>query len=447
MKIKFKLFFLLLFLLFIAISKEGLSEIISFDSKYPNSLTLNNGNILIVTEDGLFLYDIILKKISIVLNITSGASVHTTFLQLPEDEGGNIFCLVNDILYILSSNANNVIYFNLPEEIIDHFCSLNYYKKDNNYIYYSLVFSDNSKKFNLLYYKMNFEAKINNLIISKTYESINSEGNTQILFYINIACEYMNSDSLGKVLVCFHENVDASEIGISYFSPENNLDPISSISNNIYIKLEERLSMIKSVVSKNLKKSLICYLYNAGNGAFCFFFNINDYSYTEPIKYEEYCMPSIMNFRIYFFKKTNKFLFVCGGLSMFFKFIFFNENNGVQIKVEDINMNNCYSYYSISISFLQNNLQYILISDATCNENGEMVQLTRFFSIDNFINITNITSIVLDSPSSSYIYSYSSNSNEDYNPIILKDLICPENLPFFNKKLMNVLKIVHQKKY
>ena len=150
MKIKFKLFFLLLFLLFITISKEGLSEIISFDSKYPNSLTLNNGNILIVTEDGLFLYDIILTKISIVLNITSGASVHTTFLQLPEDEGGNIFCLVNDILYILSSNANNVIYFNLPEEIFDHFCSLNYYKKDNNYIYYSLVFNDNSKKFNLL---------------------------------------------------------------------------------------------------------------------------------------------------------------------------------------------------------------------------------------------------------------------------------------------------------
>ena len=444
MKIIFIFFFLLLFLLLITISKEGLSEIISFDSKYPNSITLNNGNILIVAEDGLFLYDIILTKISIVLNFTSGASVHTTFLQLPEDEGGNIFCLVNNLLYILSSNANNVIYFNLPEEMIDHFCSLNYYKKDNNYIYYSLVFSDNSKKFNILYYKMNFETEINNLIVSKTYESINSEGNNQILFYINIACEFMKSDSLGKVLVCFHENVDANEIGISFFSPENNLEPITSISNNIYITLEDSLSMIKSVVSKNLKKSLICYLYNAGNGAFCFFFNINDYSYTEPIKYEEYCIPNIMNFRTYFFKKTNNFLFVCGGLSMYFKFIFFNENNEVQIKAEDINMNNCYTYYSISISFLQNSLQYILISDAICNENGENVQLTRFFSIDDFINITNITSItsnVLDSPSSSYIYSYSSNSNENYNPMILKDLICPENLPFFNKEINECVKI------
>ena len=70
-----------------------------------------------------------------------------------------------------------------------------------------------------------------------------------------------------------------------------------------------------------------------------------------------------------------------------------------------------------------------------------MVQLTRFFSIDNFINITNITSIVLDSPSSSYIYSFSSNSNEDYNPIILKDLICPENLPFLNKAINECVKI------
>ena len=97
---------------------------------------------------------------------------------------------------------------------------------------------------------------------------------------------------------------------------------------------------------------------------FAFFFKIDDYSYTEPIKYEEYCMQSIMNFRTYFFKKTNNFLFVCGGLSMLFKFIFFNENNGVQIKAEEINMNNCYTYYSLSISFLQNNLQYILISDS-----------------------------------------------------------------------------------
>ena len=118
------IFFLLLFLILINISKQGLSEIISFDSKYPNSITLNNGNILIVTENGLFLYDTKSTKISAVLNFTAASCVHTIFLQLPEDEGGNIFCLVENELYILSSNANNAIYFNLPEEIIDHFCSL-----------------------------------------------------------------------------------------------------------------------------------------------------------------------------------------------------------------------------------------------------------------------------------------------------------------------------------
>ena len=434
----FIFFFLLLFLLLLSISKEGLSEIFSFDSKYPNSITLNNGNILIVAESGLFLYDIISTKFNLVLNFTSEECFHTTFLQLSEDEGGNIFCLVKNILYILSSNVNNIIYFNLQEEIIDQFCSLNFYKNEKNYIYYTLVFNDNSKKFNLLYYKMNFESKTNNLIERKTCEPINSEGNNQILFYRNIVCEFMKSDILGKVLVCFHENVDASEIGISIFSPENDFEPITSVS-NIYIKVENSVSMIKSAVSQNLKKSLICYLYNAGDGAFCFFFNINNYSYTEPIKYVDYCMPNIMNFRAYFFKKTNNFLFVCGGLSMFFKFVFFNENNIVQLIAEDINFINCYTYYSISISFLENKLQYILISDAVCGENGENKQLTRLFSIDNFINITNITSIVADSPSSSYIYS--SNSNLNYKPHIFYDLICPENLPFFNNQINECLKI------
>ena len=443
---KNKNLFLLLFLLLISISKQGLSEIISFDSKYPNSITLNNGNILIVTENGLFLYDIIDTKISIIFNFTTVSCTQSAFLQLSEEEGGNIFCLVNNILYILSSNANNVIYFNLPEELYDHFCSLNFYKKENNYLYYTVVFSDNSKIFNLLYYKMNIESKINNLIVSKTYESINSEGMTQILFYINIACEFMKSNSLGKLLVCFHENVDAKEIGISFFSPENNLEPLTSVS-NIYIKIEDSLSMIKSNISKNLKTSLVCYLYNAGIGAFCFFFNINDLSYTEPIKYSDYCMPNIMNFRTYFFQKTNNYLFVCGGLSMFFTFVFFNENNEIQLKSEDININNCYSYYSFSISFLENNLEYILISDAICSENGESKQLTRLFSIDNFINITNITYITnitpisSDSSISSYISSFSSISNINYKPSILyDDLLCPEDLPFYNNEINECVK-------
>ena len=47
------------FLLPILVNKtiEQYNEILSFESSHPNSLTLNNGNILIVAQKGIYLYN------------------------------------------------------------------------------------------------------------------------------------------------------------------------------------------------------------------------------------------------------------------------------------------------------------------------------------------------------------------------------------------------------
>ena len=51
------LFFILLFHLLFPCNQE-VSEILSLESLYPSSLTLNNGNILISGTNGLYIYEL-----------------------------------------------------------------------------------------------------------------------------------------------------------------------------------------------------------------------------------------------------------------------------------------------------------------------------------------------------------------------------------------------------
>ena len=112
----YKFFLLLSF--FVNKTKEQNNEIISFESIYPNSLTLNNGNILIVAQKGIYLYNQLNYNISIIKKFpsdlyisTEKAATKTTLLQLPEKDGGYIIIFANDILYGLSSDANLITTF------------------------------------------------------------------------------------------------------------------------------------------------------------------------------------------------------------------------------------------------------------------------------------------------------------------------------------------------
>lgn len=194
--------FLLLFQFLIHINCQLSKEIISFKSDYPYSITLNNGNILIAAQYGIYLYEILTTSIRQVLNFTSDnqistseISIQTKFMQIPDDMGGNIFCLVKDLIYIFSPEANYLTFFDLSEEVDGIYYSLNFFKKESNYIYYTIAYNDKNKYFNLKYYKMNIDLKENIIISQKQCDSLDSGGNYQQFFSTNIACEAMISNT------------------------------------------------------------------------------------------------------------------------------------------------------------------------------------------------------------------------------------------------------------
>ena len=284
--------FFLLLLLLVNRTQEQYNEIISFDSSHPNSLTLNNGNTLIVAQKGIYLYNQLNYNISVIKEFPSDlyisdedTATKTTILQLPEKDGGYIIIFANDILYGLPPDANSITTFGKTNETNAKYYSLSFFKIDeNNNIFYTFGYNDLLEKFRLSYYKLNICSNSNNIIYSKIYESNNSLGNLEHNFQTGISCERMNHISLGKLLVCFHENrsTNKGEISISIFNPENNFEIISSIP-TLYIFASDCLKLIKSAISYNYKKSFVCYLLNAGSGAFCFFYYIDNNTYTEPI--------------------------------------------------------------------------------------------------------------------------------------------------------------------
>ena len=387
----YKFFFLLSFL--VTKTQEQYNEIISFNSSHPNSLTLNNGNILIVAQKGIYLYNQLNYNINAIKEFPSDLYISnetiatkTTILQLPEKEGGYIIIFANDILYGLPPDANSITTFGKTNETNANYYSLSFFKIDeNNNIFYTFGYSDLSNKFRLSYYKLNIDSNSNNLIYSKEHEAINSLGKLQNKFNTGISCERMNHVSLGKLLVCFHENRGKiGEISISIFNPENNFE-IISLNPTIYISNSNFVIVIKSTISNSYKKSFVCYLLNAGIGAYCFFYYIDENTYTEPIEYSTYCKPNSMSIRAYFFPQTHKFLFACGSSEEFICYLFNEEDNKSYLTTEKNRIENCHSYESLSISFSSNDLNYLMIIDAYC---GTLSKRTRIYTIEYIKNIT-----------------------------------------------------------
>ena len=170
------IYFFLLFLL-VHLSQDNYTQILSLDSKYPISFNLNNGNIFIVAEKGIYLYEQQINNLNIIYNFTSeliisdiDTAIRTTFLQLPDKEGGNIFCLANDKLYVFSSDVifKTSFEINVEKEVV--YYSINFHKKENKKIYYILGYKDKKNIFYLKYYYFYIEQNSNILISNITYE-------------------------------------------------------------------------------------------------------------------------------------------------------------------------------------------------------------------------------------------------------------------------------------
>ena len=191
--LNFKLFPIFIFLHII----NQIKSILSYD--YPHSLTLSNGNIFLIHQEGIDIYDSSFKKISQIMKFSGEEEMTKEIFAKIELKYDNeyILSIINDKIYIFNNEgkflykSNNKINNN---ETIDNYAltSIGLYNDAYNY---TIAFFDHTNNLNIHLYSYNIKNNNNTLInTTKDYFYIVGNSDTEV-FSKNkkgLSCEYMS---------------------------------------------------------------------------------------------------------------------------------------------------------------------------------------------------------------------------------------------------------------
>ena len=117
-------------------------EVLSADFTYPSALSLLNGNIFVVEQNGIFVYDEQLKII--IHNYTFEEEDKITNLNslsnvIVKYKRNYILCLINSKIYFFDNNGENILITNkiITDENVSHL-TLTLIGTVGDYYYYSI---------------------------------------------------------------------------------------------------------------------------------------------------------------------------------------------------------------------------------------------------------------------------------------------------------------------
>ena len=400
-----KLFNILLkcFLLTSIIQKYFINSLL-LNEKYPLTKVLSNNNVLLISENSIKIYDSDLSTIIGSHNFNSDEKITS------EREGELVFCdefqdgtsiaFVKKNVFVFSNTGNYLGVVNVNENIPDI---------PVDYFYNLVAYESNSPNYNFI---ISFVESMNIVIkyFSFTKNGDNSLSAASLLTSFQgrpkitsttegqaksfgVSCHSINKNSM-QVLMCFYEIADPFGISVSYYSITstaiNELDwDKDSTTNN-------QGSMIKSVLSPDKKKALICYTYYFYDGI-CVIYDIESNHFSQERRYFASCRGKTTGINVYYFKERNEYMFICNNNQKGFNVVLFNSNfedyvpNKVEGKSEPYYQfgSNCYYLNNFNVIYMQNVADYILIND--CN-----------FGDDKGYKISNINLERLSDPNNNF---------------------------------------------
>ena len=347
---KLNLFFILT-IIFKFLSQFVCSNDLLTQAKYLRIFELENGKILFCTEKGILLLEgtgeiIEIKESKIENEISKEQFDFVTISQFEEREKF-IVITYKTIIFIFTPEGEYFSkgYINFITKGM-YYTLVPYKVIRNNLIneYHFLIGylgNEGESKFLLSDFSFDNESRILNLAHTFPLNLNEQVYNTESGF----SCHIMNSNQYNNVLTCFFQ-VNSFLTASSF-----NLDNFSFIE-NLYVKSgnERQPWYIKSAISIDKTKALICYLRNKDHGL-CEKYNINEHNLTLFLinnnEYNFQCENSLSSSSmIYSSKIINEFIFACLGYDSEISFIKFNSNFGIESKNYSkeykINNNNCF---------------------------------------------------------------------------------------------------------
>ena len=402
-----------------------LFEIFNYFISNVNSFThfqafnLISGNILLITNEGIKLYDTSLENTTdiIIMTINPNTFYFNSFIQFPLSQGGYILLKLMNKIYMINKEATEIISQDTKDEINRIYSKLITYKSqdDKLYCFVSFIYSN---KLKILSYN------IENSQLKFDYEIINEE--TQINFNENsISCEIMFSsfNQNNSSLICFTSDKKEKKLIVTAFNLEQKLSYIYSLTNDI---ANTELSFINSCSSQNKLIAFVCFSQDTF-GPKCVLYDSKNNIWSEhitlastlSISYHLNVEYSIDNneYYVYFFYEYNKLYF--------FKF---DEYFNLKCSNEE---DKCFFIYEIndcennefSDSFIEQKGIYLLYLSCRYEENLIKIDLNgennAIFEYTKF----NITKDSLLYSTISFLSSNSSSNSILFTSIISKSTI------------------------
>ena len=325
---------------------------------YPTSITLLNNNILMIYNDGIFLYNSELKEetVKVNTNFTKDEILNSEMEQFSLSDDGYILITIKGNLYIFDKNADN--YNNFEFNFTASYYTIIPHKKSGNDLYYFIAGPSSSKLY-IYYYKFSIDKiEVINQIeldIGKIYSTYSIAG---------LSCLFMIPNNQNEqVLTCFFSFTvnDANYLHASSFKVAD-LTEISDLHSSMIIK--QPCTIIRAKSDENKSKSLmLC----KSQSIEWIVFDFNIKNFTEPIKFDAACSEfSRLKNRFYYFEQTGEYAYICQENACTFYFCNFGKDLQMTFQ-QGYNVANCYLANSVSLIYSNYLKQYVVLTEKQVN--------------------------------------------------------------------------------
>ena len=206
--------------------------------------------------------------------------------------------VVKDYVYAIQ-NGNYICYTKLTEIIDSYSLEVKPYKCSANFCFYVIGLIKTNKDLLLLLYQNPGSSCPNEAeaVSTITINNVNS----------NLKCELMIQFSDEKVLTCFYQDDNQKQIVARSFNiniqDESNVK-IEEISSLVATKENLGAKVIRSILSQDGKKSLVCYI-NEYNNCECLIYDIMSNEWNEYSRYLDGCLSGLSSLNIEYFEYSD----------------------------------------------------------------------------------------------------------------------------------------------
>ena len=361
---------------------------------YQQSITLLNGNILIIHQGGITRYDSSLsykttiEEFNIDINYDDIKTIKITISRFSEKDYGYIISVIDNTVYILDWEGN-ILNKNNTNNLNGSSYTIVPIKRVGKKFVYMIGFIENT------YYNMTlnfFEYDSHNNITNfLSKEEFILEGKNNLLLNCHLM---LNNTENDEIIICFTDISGKVTINASYFSPISyqRINTTEKASFKLSSTNQVQVSSLKTAISLNKQKCLVFFSFD--NKAYYSIFFVHSNSFSEKKEYiakNNNVKENTLN--IFYLRETNKFFLT-----------FIDDGNKLNLFLMDENFNNISNY--------------IFPSDNNNNINN-----IRGFSIIYSYNLTNYYLIIGTSDNSinEYYFNFTS-TTINYTNKMLNDI-------------------------